>query len=885
MFAPDLILKTTPPRIPRNALLRPRLRAAWVALHERTAIALQAPAGFGKTTVLVQWRRQWLEQGALVAWLSADEHDDAPRFARGLLRALRTASGRAVFDALIAQSASQDAHDTDALTGMLAEVAGLGSETVLVIDDAERLPQATIDGALRYVLDNAPPNLHVLLGSRTRVALPTLDLIASGNLAVLGVEDLRLRLDETTALLHKRFGGRLGLHDATRLHAVTEGWPLGLQLVAATIEREPDLSAALAMLSARQGDIASWFIESLMARLPAPLSAFLVRVAFLEHLNADLCAAVTGDDDAADHLAQLLRHTPILVAGELHWYRLHALARDFLLGEFEQLPVDERVLLQRRAFDWFAARERWHEAAVHALAIGDEAAARAHAARALWVLGSQGHLAQARDWLERFPPEVLANDIELRLIAAWVMAFGDRNAAALQVAQRVLDDPGASDHARILATRVAAAAAVFADRVGLVAEITAHWPDFATRIEPGQRIVFQIPQSLLDLQRGDTVRARQRALPDADGGPQQTLPLALAFGRNIVALAHLWDGNAWRAESILQPALLAAEAQGGRRGFIACLHAAVLAAALLARDEPDAARALLANRLDVIERTGLPDSIALAYLTLAGVALHDGEERQALDLLDSLAQLADARDMPRLAMLAMAERIRIHAVRGRHDTATTLLDALAAMGAAFVDPSHAVFAPQFALAFAIAAAYTALARSDLAACAQQLDTAAALAASTHRARDAWTVQVLRAVLARRQQSAEALPLLAEARGLAGIGGYHRLLVDTHPLAVQMGTELRGKPPVSQAAWTDRRAPAQAAIAEASTAPRSALLTAKESEILALLAKGLSNKLIARAMGVGDETIKWHIKNLFLKLTAGTRKHAVDRARLLGLIAH
>lgn len=58
---------------------------------------------------------------------------------------------------------------------------------------------------------------------------------------------------------------------------------------------------------------------------------------------------------------------------------------------------------------------------------------------------------------------------------------------------------------------------------------------------------------------------------------------------------------------------------------------------------------------------------------------------------------------------------------------------------------------------------------------------------------------------------------------------------------------------------------------------------KETEVLTLLDKGMSNKLIARAMGVSDETVKWHIKNLFLKLAAGTRKHAVDRARLLGLL--
>jgi len=55
------------------------------------------------------------------------------------------------------------------------------------------------------------------------------------------------------------------------------------------------------------------------------------------------------------------------------------------------------------------------------------------------------------------------------------------------------------------------------------------------------------------------------------------------------------------------------------------------------------------------------------------------------------------------------------------------------------------------------------------------------------------------------------------------------------------------------------------------------------EILRLLENGMSNKLIARALEISDETVKWHLKNLFSKLSAGTRKHVVDRARLLGLI--
>ena len=54
-------------------------------------------------------------------------------------------------------------------------------------------------------------------------------------------------------------------------------------------------------------------------------------------------------------------------------------------------------------------------------------------------------------------------------------------------------------------------------------------------------------------------------------------------------------------------------------------------------------------------------------------------------------------------------------------------------------------------------------------------------------------------------------------------------------------------------------------------------------MLQLLAAGLANKRIAAELGLSSETVKWHVKKLFAKLNAGSREHAVERARMLGLI--
>lgn len=62
-----------------------------------------------------------------------------------------------------------------------------------------------------------------------------------------------------------------------------------------------------------------------------------------------------------------------------------------------------------------------------------------------------------------------------------------------------------------------------------------------------------------------------------------------------------------------------------------------------------------------------------------------------------------------------------------------------------------------------------------------------------------------------------------------------------------------------------------------------LLTVRESEILAILGKGLSMKGAARELAISPGTVKWHVKNMYEKLGATSREDALGRARLQQLI--
>ena len=260
-----------------------------------------------------------------------------------------------------------------------------------------------------------------------------------------------------------------------------------------------------------------------------------------------------------------------------------------------------------------------------------------------------------------------------------------------------------------------------------------------------------------------------------------------------------------------------------------------------------------------------------AYRTLARVAERDERQDQALDLLETMRAIGQARGMVRPQALAMFEMARLHARHGRADMASSFAAQLEALVRSRRTAIPGTFAPWLELHAELARAQAGLAHDDSALLPQVLqaaEAAASLATSLKRTGDLIEARLLRAEALRRRGAADARSVLNEALSLAQAEGMVRLLRE-------------------QGARRDAPSGAPAAAKEgaamATPGPATGLLTGKEREVLALLNRNLSNKEIALALSVGDQTVKWHVKNVFNKLNAANRKHAVARARLLGLV--
>jgi LuxR family maltose regulon positive regulatory protein len=519
----DLLLKVTPPRVPRHQLTRPRLQADHERLRDCPVILVQAPAGYGKTSLLAQWRREHLGQGRVVAWLTAQPQDDVRRFVQGLALAVRTGAGRPTFGHTLLEGATPSG--LEGITLWLADVAQSALDIVLIVDEADRLAEGTRE-ALAYLLRNAPSNLRAVVAARADCHLGLDDLVSYGMATIVGPAQLRFQLDETIELVRGRFGTRVDRDAAARLHDVTEGWPLGLQLalsvMAAGSDPQTEVSAMAAQGGAVSAPLRDQFVNLLLANLDAADVTFLTRISILDPLHPALCQTVAQAPEACERLARLARDTPVLAAGEASdWLRMHALAREELRRRFALLPADEQAALHARAAQGLAAQGLIESAALHALAAGQRETAYDLAERSLYEsLMARGQQGTVLEWLSRLPAEEVDRRPRLLLAVAWSLALSERHEQANHFVERMLAQPGTGAALRCECALIQSGAAVYADDPDRFAALHDPWAQDPPLTDPLLLQVHANRSAFRTLLEGEPSLARLRQQQAPRGEPR-----------------------------------------------------------------------------------------------------------------------------------------------------------------------------------------------------------------------------------------------------------------------------------------------------------------------------------------------------------------------------
>ncbi|MCA9954993.1 MAG: hypothetical protein KC434_09755, partial [Anaerolineales bacterium] len=325
MAAPILTTKifVPPPRpqlVPRHRLIE-RLNAGF----PRKLTLVSAPAGFGKTTLI----SSWIAQGERpFAWLSLDKGDSDPtRFLTYFIAALQTIAPAVGQTALAALQSPQPPATPTILTPLLNDMATLPEGITLVLDDYHEVDARPVDELLGFLLDQLPPQLHLIITTREDPNLPLARLRVRGQLVELRATDLRFTVEETAVFLNQIMGFNLSAADITALEIRTEGWIAGLQLASLSLADRPDPSSFIRTFSGTDRDIADFLVHDVLDRLAPDIIAFLLKTSILGRICAKLADAVTGRADSAQRLAEIEQANLFLISLDRDriWYRYHHL--------------------------------------------------------------------------------------------------------------------------------------------------------------------------------------------------------------------------------------------------------------------------------------------------------------------------------------------------------------------------------------------------------------------------------------------------------------------------------------------------------------------------------------------------------------------------------
>ena len=303
--SPELLwTKLVAPAPRAGLLLRAGLQSLLQSSLQAKLCLLAAPAGYGKTTLLAQWRA--VAGGGRVAWVSLEEADNDPtRFWSYLVAALRTVEpgvGTVALEALGGPSVELERVVVPSLVNDLATV---GAPLALVLDDYHLITDAICHQTLGLFLDHLPAEVHVVLSTRLDPPLPLARMRARGELAELRVGELQFTGEETAELLNGSMGLDLAAEDVARLAERTEGWAAGLVLAGLSLRGRQDPSGFIAAFSGGDRHVADYLVAEVLERQPPELREFLLRTSLLERLSGPLCDAVLETQGSAELLREL----------------------------------------------------------------------------------------------------------------------------------------------------------------------------------------------------------------------------------------------------------------------------------------------------------------------------------------------------------------------------------------------------------------------------------------------------------------------------------------------------------------------------------------------------------------------------------------------------
>jgi LuxR family maltose regulon positive regulatory protein len=849
--------KLAPPVLPRDLVSRPELRAALDAGAQRALTVVCAPPGFGKTLLLADWVKR--SRDIPTAWVSLDEEDvDPRRLWSSVLTALRACPRLPGSSRLHRLLVSRTTVELDFLDDLLQALAELQQPVRVVLDDVHHLHNGPVLEHLRILVRDHGPQLRLVLASRMDPSLPLARMRLNDELSELRVDRMRFSLAESLVLLN-RSGISLERRQCVDLHERTGGWVAGLRLAIRSLSSSGDADRFLKAFSGDERSVADYLADEVLAEISDSQRDVLRRTSIADPIPPGLAVELCEREDAADVLDALVHDLGLVTVsdGDRTEYRVQELLRSYLLADMHR-HGDDQAELHRRAARWWDRQGRPAEALRHIGRTGDRELIADLIRKRTPELVAKGEHGVLLDIVPVGDGDPEMEGWRSALAAQVNLLSGDREAVSSEV-RRARQSGGAPAGSRLamLLTAIEQLAGVAAcpPRVGPLPED----PALAALVLAGRGVAWCASGALAD-GRADLIAA-------LDGARRLDLPLLEAQCLTLLGGAAWAAGELRKAASLAAAGLAALRGGGWHTTGWAAAARAVGGLAALDRAQPESA-------LDAAETglrgagTDLDPVIRFALRVVRGGALFDQGEKAA-GLLELQQARAEVGQGPVPVLLAARAALL------EHHIALALGYARAAASAAGWLSGRAGAHHERILIrawFESAEGASQAADATLA----PLRDLSKPAAWSGTAVEAWLVtsrlaledgdrpaarRALRSALDRAMPSDLVRPF-----GLAA-AGVRALLVD----------ELVGGDERSQFAAR--------ALGAGRTPGRStsAVLTARERDVLTLLPSLLNLDEIALDLSVSINTVKSHVRSIYDKLGAGTRRTAVLAAHEQGIL--
>lgn len=361
--------KFTPSKPNIDLVERPRLIERLNEAKQGKAAFLVAPAGFGKSTVLSQWYEAHSRTGDLFCWLNLDEADrEASQFLSWVTLAIAEAGGELGKFEAAARNGFPDSQPRIVLDSLLKRISQFDRDCVLILDDAHRIASPETDLLLEQMARYAPRNFTLVVNSRTGPPVDMPMLVASGDVVEIGAEQLRLTREEAVRAL----GDTISQAAASEIFELTEGWPVAVQLARVQKKASPDAAMARGISS---GLIASYLTHQVLNTLSEDVRRFLLDLSTLEQFNVPLANAVTNSTDSLVKLRELEPLQALIISTDPAggWMRLHHLFAEHLLDTLRAEVPGRENELYREASKWMSEEGDLIASVKYASLAGDDA--------------------------------------------------------------------------------------------------------------------------------------------------------------------------------------------------------------------------------------------------------------------------------------------------------------------------------------------------------------------------------------------------------------------------------------------------------------------------------------------------------------------------------